>query len=68
MLRHVCGYKLANDGGDTWSLQAYFGSRQHDQRLEEEFAADNLCMDVEGHIKPYSDFVRVGQNRNSCAN
>jgi hypothetical protein len=22
-----------------------------------EFAADNLFMDVEGHIKPYADFV-----------
>ena len=57
MLRHVCGYKLANDRVDTRSLQAYFGSHQLDQRLEEEFAADNLFMDVEGHIKPYADFV-----------
>jgi type 1 fimbriae regulatory protein FimE len=27
MLRHVCGYKLANDGVDTRSLQAYLGHR-----------------------------------------
>jgi integrase len=27
MLRHACGYKLANDGKDTRSLQAYLGPR-----------------------------------------
>jgi integrase len=27
MLRHTCGYKLANDGHDTRSLQAYLGHR-----------------------------------------
>ncbi len=27
MLRHACGYKLANDGNDTRSLQAYLGNR-----------------------------------------
>lgn len=27
MLRHACGYKLANDGVDTRSLQAYLGHR-----------------------------------------
>jgi type 1 fimbriae regulatory protein FimB/type 1 fimbriae regulatory protein FimE len=27
MLRHACGYKLANDGHDTRSLQAYLGHR-----------------------------------------
>ena len=27
MLRHACGYKLANDGQDTRSLQAYLGHR-----------------------------------------
>lgn len=27
MLRHACGYKLANDGRDTRSLQAYLGHR-----------------------------------------
>jgi type 1 fimbriae regulatory protein FimE len=27
MLRHACGYKLANDGYDTRSLQAYLGHR-----------------------------------------
>jgi type 1 fimbriae regulatory protein FimB/type 1 fimbriae regulatory protein FimE len=25
MLRHACGFKLANDGVDTRSLQAYLG-------------------------------------------
>jgi integrase len=27
MLRHACGYKLANDGKDTRSLQAYLGHK-----------------------------------------
>ena len=27
MLRHACGYKLANEGVDTRSLQAYMGHR-----------------------------------------
>jgi site-specific recombinase XerD len=27
MLRHGCGYKLANDGHDTRSLQDYLGHR-----------------------------------------
>jgi len=27
MLRHRCGYKLANDGHDTRALQAYLGHR-----------------------------------------
>ena len=27
MLRHSCGYKLANDGTDTRTLQAYMGHR-----------------------------------------
>lgn len=25
MLRHACGYKLANDGHDTRAIQAYLG-------------------------------------------
>jgi type 1 fimbriae regulatory protein FimB/type 1 fimbriae regulatory protein FimE len=28
MLRHACGYKLANDGHDTRALQAYLGHRK----------------------------------------
>jgi integrase len=28
MLRHACGYKLANDGVDTRSLQHYLGHKQ----------------------------------------
>ena len=27
MLRHACGYKLANEGQDTRSLQHYLGHR-----------------------------------------
>ena len=37
MLRHACGFKLANDGVDTRSLQAYLGhsSIQHTVRYTE---------------------------------
>jgi site-specific recombinase XerD len=37
MLRHACGYKLANDGHDTRALQAYLGHRniQHTVRYTE---------------------------------
>ena len=37
MLRHACGYKLANDGQDTRSLQAYLGHKniQHTVRYTE---------------------------------
>jgi integrase len=37
MLRHACGFKLANDGKDTRSLQAYLGHRniQHTVRYTE---------------------------------
>ena len=27
MLRHACGYKLANDGHDTRSIQLYLGHK-----------------------------------------
>src|SRR3984885_3310841 len=29
MLRHACGYKLANDGHDTRAIQAYLGHRMN---------------------------------------
>ena len=37
MLRHACGYKLANDGGDTRTIQAYLGHKsiQHTVRYTE---------------------------------
>jgi type 1 fimbriae regulatory protein FimB/type 1 fimbriae regulatory protein FimE len=37
MLRHACGYKLANDGHDTRALQAYLGHQniQHTVRYTE---------------------------------
>jgi site-specific recombinase XerD len=36
-LRHACGFKLANDGHDTRSLQAWLGHRniQHTVRYTE---------------------------------
>ncbi len=37
MLRHACGYKLANDGHDTRALQHYMGHKniQHTVRYSE---------------------------------
>jgi type 1 fimbriae regulatory protein FimB/type 1 fimbriae regulatory protein FimE len=37
MLRHACGYKLANDGVDTRTIQAYLGHKsiQHTTRYTE---------------------------------
>jgi site-specific recombinase XerD len=37
MLRHACGFALANDGHDTRALQAYLGHRniQHTVRYTE---------------------------------
>ena len=37
MLRHACGYKLANDGQDTRAIQDYLGHRniQHTVRYTE---------------------------------
>jgi TIR domain len=43
-------YRRGDDPGFTQALY---------QRLEAEFAAGNLFMDVEGHIKPGDDFVEV---------
>jgi site-specific recombinase XerD len=39
MLRHATGFKLANDGADTRSLQAYLGHKdiQHTTRYTEMF-------------------------------
>ena len=43
-------YRRGDDPGFTQALYL---------RLEDEFGADNLFMDVEGHIKPGDDFVHV---------
>ena len=43
-------YRRASDAGYTQALY---------QNLKNEFAADNLFMDVGGHIKPGEDFVKV---------
>ena len=33
MLRHACGYKLANEGHDTWAIQHYMGHRNIQQTV-----------------------------------
>jgi type 1 fimbriae regulatory protein FimE len=44
MLRHACGYKLANDGKDTRALQLYLGHKNivHTVRYTE-LSHDRLC-------------------------
>jgi integrase len=56
MLRHACGYKLANDGHDTRAIQAYLGHRNIQnttrytalapQRFEEFFEIHNKELPV----------------------
>jgi integrase len=45
MLRHACGYALANKGHDTRALQAYLGRRsiQHTVRYTEHTIAPTTC-------------------------
>ncbi len=47
-------YRRGDDAGFTQALY---------QRLEDEFTAADLFMDVEGHIKPGDDFVEVLNNQ-----
>jgi hypothetical protein len=54
MLRHTCGYLLANKGRDTRALQAYLGHQniQHTARYYTEMAADRFrgfCPDPVPH-------------------
>src|SRR5262245_9003882 len=48
--RIFINYRRGDDPGFTQALY---------QRLEDEFAAGNVFMDVEGHIKPGDDFIEV---------
>jgi site-specific recombinase XerD len=50
MLRHACGYKLANDGHDTRALQAYLGHKniQHTVRYTELAPARGFLAQVIG--------------------
>ena len=38
MLRHACGFKLANDSVDTRTIQAYLGHKSIQQRWYTELA------------------------------
>jgi len=41
MLRHSCGYKLANDGQDTRAIQHYLGHRSITSTVRYTALADN---------------------------
>ena len=50
MLRHACGFKLANDGVDTRTIQAYLGHKsiQHTVRYTElALPASRACFGIE---------------------
>ena len=59
MLRHACGYKLANDGVDTRTIQTYLGHKsiQHTVRYTElaptrsrvYFAIERSLLALSGH-------------------
>jgi len=66
MLRHACGFALANQGVDTRSLQAYLGHRhnQNTVRYAElspgrfiEFLAGQLDLGINRHTAPPSALV-----------
>jgi integrase len=46
MLRHACGYPLANDGVDTRSLQAYLGHRNIHTRSAIPNCVDKASKDI----------------------
>jgi site-specific recombinase XerD len=57
MLRHACGFRLANDGVDTRSLQAYLGHRNiHNTTVTRrwrrigswDFGGTNVCLRTAG--------------------
>ena len=61
MLRHACGFKLANDGVDTRTIQAYLGHKsiQHTVRYTE--LARVRFKSYSGLIAPCSGFkIRKG--------
>jgi site-specific recombinase XerD len=51
MLRHACGYKLANDGHDARSLQAYLGHRNI-QNTTDTRRLHQIDLEPSGGIKP----------------
>jgi Phage integrase family len=57
MLRHACGYKLANDGHDTRALQAYLGHKniQHTYRNNAD-AVQGLLAQVIAAVSPIADY------------
>ena len=46
MLRHACGYKLANEGKDTRAIQLYMGHRR----------IDNTVVSTQLSAEPFKDF------------
>ena len=57
MLRHACGFKLANDGVDTRTIQAYLGHKsiQHTVRYAE-LAPNSVQKLIPGLTAPAASF------------
>ena len=57
MLRHACGFKLANDSVDTRTIQAYLGHKsiQHTVRYTE-LAPNSVQKLIPGLTAPRSGF------------
>ena len=57
MLRHACGFKLANDGVDTRTIQAYLGHKsiQHTVRYTE-LAPNSVQKLIPGLTAPVASF------------
>ena len=68
MLRHACGFKLANDGIDTRTIQAYLGHKsiQHTVRYTE-LAPTRVQKLIPGLTAPVASFeATVGSSTPDC--
>jgi Phage integrase family len=68
MLRHACGFKLANDGHDTRALQHYLGHRniQHTVRYMRAFRNERACaslLNTPGSVLPPRSRMTTTQRR-----
>ena len=68
MLRHACGFKLANDGRDTRALQHYLGHKniQHTVRYGAgKFGTTSVSSSITLAFAPASRFAKVSSMKTS---
>jgi integrase len=56
MLRHACGFKLANDGVDTRTIQAYLGHKSIQHSALHRTGADSVQKLIPGLTAPAASF------------